>query len=114
MHPFLSGPHELVLPFVLCDELVLDPLEPMLAGEPGCGVTPLGLTEPPPEDEPPPDLERTGVTTEASVAALPIAPPSAGAAEIRGGPTKQRARTASVAMEVDFMGVSLTAKIGGA
>ena len=74
----------------------------------------MGLTEPPPEDEPPPDLERTGVTTDASVAPLPIAPPSAGAAEIRGGPTKQRARTASVAMEVDFMGVSLTAKIGGA
>jgi hypothetical protein len=89
---------------VLCEEPVLDPPELMLPDEP----------EPPPEDEPPPDLERTGSRTYASVAALPIAPPSAGAAEIRGGPTKQKAITASVAMGIGFIGISPAAKIGGA
>jgi len=111
MHPFLSGPHELVLPFGLCDELVWYPSESLLPGEPGSGMAPLGSTELVPEDEPPPDL---GTGYEAPVGALPIEPQSAGAAEIGGGPMKQRATTASVAMGIDFMGISLAAKIGGA
>jgi len=58
----------------------------------------------------PEDLERIAVTTEASVAALPIAPPSPGAADICGGPRKQRAMVASVAMTIAFIVSSFVRK----
>ncbi len=70
--------------------LYLYPLECMLPFEPVFPLEPL--------------LEDLAmITSEASLAALPFAPPAAGEADICLGPTKQRAMIATVAMIIVFI-----------